>query len=470
MQLTEEQKVAVLKERVFPSSIEVFGRFFFPKYTEKETPAFHREIFRLYEGDEKRIAIGAPRGFAKSTISDLIYLAWAIVHKQTRFALLVSDTYSQAALFLEALKAEFESNDRLRAFYGTLATSKWSEGEIVVGDTMVRAVGAGMKVRGLKFRESRPDLVLVDDLENDELVESQERREKLERWFNGALIPSLAEGGRVIVIGTILHFDSLLNKMLGEESYTEFTKRTYRAIQADGTSLWPEHKSLAEIEKTKQEYLQKGLVDQFYREYMNQVISTENQKFKIEKIRFFQDAELEKKRYNTYITVDRAYSTELTADNTGIVVVSVDDQNVWYVRYAERFKGNDKELIDKLFDLHRFWTPTRMGIEQKAYEFTLKPHLDDEMRRRNYFFVVEPLKDNGRAKNMRIEGLVPRFESGSIYLKREQTDLMDELTQFPRARWDDLADALAYQLGFAETSVQSPQKRPKEHIKITKYG
>lgn len=468
MELTQEQKVTILKERIFPNDVEAFGRFFFPKHLDKPTPVFHKEVFKLFQSGADRIVIGAPRGHAKSTITDLVYLAWAITHEIYRFVLLASDTYSQSVLFLEALKAEFESNEKLRAFYGDLKTDKWSEGEAVIGQTMIKAIGAGMKVRGLKYRESRPDLIIGDDLENDELVESQDRRDKMERWWNGAVIPSLADGGRVIVIGTVLHFDSLLAKMLDAERYTEYTKRTYAAVM-DGKALWPEHQSLEDTERIKAGYAQKGLLDQFYREYMNKVISSENQKFKLEMLKYYTDNEIDRKELNNYITIDRAYSTDKVSDGTGIIVNSVDRENHWYIRVAQWFKGDELELINLLFDLHKYWKPERMGMEQLAYDSTLKPHLEAEMRKRNYFFVIEPLKHEQRSKEKRIEGLIPRFVSGSIHLKRDQTELVDQLTQFPRGRHDDLPDALAYQLDIAEPLVNN-QKHKKEHIKITKYG
>ena len=468
MQLTNQQKQEVLKTRIFPNDIETFGKFFFSHHLKKETPEFHREIFKLYQSDKTRIVIGAPRGHAKSTITDLVFLAWMIVHEHTRFALLISDTYSQAVLFLETLKAELESNELLIAFYGKLQTDKWSEGEIVAGDTMVKAMGAGMKVRGLKYRESRPDLVIADDLENDELVESQDRRLKLERWWNGAVIPSLAENGRVIVIGTTLHFDSLLNKMLSKDQYTEYEKQMYACVM-DGKPLWDEHQSLEDTARIKAEYTQKGLIDQFYREYMNQIISSENQKFKMETLRYYTDKELEQKSFNTYITIDRAYSTEKTSDGTGIIVNSVDIENKWFIRLAEWFKGDELELINRIFDLHKYWKPDRMGMEQMAFDSTIKPHLEDEMRKRNYFFEIEALKHEARSKEKRIEGLIPRFISGSIFLKRDQTELVDQLTQFPRGRHDDLPDALAYQLDIA-SPVQSDIKARKQHVRITKWG
>jgi len=468
MQLNDQQKIAILKQRIFPNDIEAFGKFFYPHHLSKATPRFHGEVYEIYLSDKDRIVRGAPRGHAKSTITDLVYLSWAIVHKKTRFTLLLSDTYSQATLFLETLKSEFENNERLKLFYGDLVNKKWSEGEIIVGDTMVKAIGAGMKVRGLKFRESRPDLVIADDLENDELVESQDRRSKLERWWNGALIPSLSDNGRVIVIGTVLHFDSLLSKMLSDDRYTEYDKKTYAAVM-DGKALWEEHQSLEDTENLKKQYAEKGLIDQFYREYMNKIISSENQKFKLEMFKYYTDNDIDKKVLNNYITIDRAYSTDKVSDGTAIIVNSVDRENKWYIRVAQWFKGNELELIQLIFDLHKFWKPERMGMEQLAFENTLKPHLEEEMRKRNYFFVIEALKHQQVAKEKRIESLIPRFASGSIYIKREHTELIDQLTQFPRGRHDDLPDALAYQNDIADCAMSS-EKKPKQHVKITKYG
>jgi hypothetical protein len=201
MPITLEEKI-IMKEE-FNVDIEQFGQFFFKNHLKLATPEFHRDIYKMYQGNDERIGIGAPRSHAKSTITDIVYLAWIICNKKAHFVLLTSDTYTQSALFLDGLKAELESNDRLKAFYGDLTSAKWAEGELVTNGILIKAIGAGMKVRGLKYKEFRPDLIIVDDLENDELVESKERREKLERWFNGALIPCLAKGGRLIMIGTI---------------------------------------------------------------------------------------------------------------------------------------------------------------------------------------------------------------------------------------------------------------------------
>jgi len=450
MPITYKEKTQAIRE-LYNKDILYFGESALAHHFKKKTPDFHKEVISyLIDEDKKLIALGAPRGHAKSTLVDLLYLLWVILNKKAKFVLLISDTYSQAVLFLDAVKAELEGNELIKQLYGKLESKNWSEGEIIVNGIMIKALGAGMKVRGLKFRENRPDLVIIDDLENDELVQSKDRREKLERWFNGALLPSLSEDGnaRVIVVGTILHFDSLLAKLLQDKTYKNWFKKTYKAIM-DGKALWEEHLNLEQLEEKKKQYTENGQLYLFYSEYMNEPVSSENARFPIEKFSYFTEEEIAKKQLKTFITIDRAYSKEKTADSTGIIVNSVDNDNNWYIRQAERFKGTEQELIDKIVDLKLYYQPVKIGIEQKAFEYTIKPNLERTMRERNCFFVVEELKDGGQNKNRRIESLVPRFLSKSMFFKETQTDLIDELITFPKAVHDDLSDALAYQMTMA---------------------
>lgn len=437
-----------LARGIFERDIEAFGQHFFKNHLKIDTPEFHRYIYKKYQSNLKRIGIGAPRGHAKSTVTDLVYLAWCIVHKKAKFILLVSDTYSQATLFLEALKAELESNDKLIAFYGDLTTKNWSEGEIITNGIMIKALGATMKVRGLKFRESRPDLIIIDDLENDELVENKDRREKLERWFNGALIPSLDKEGRVIIIGTILHYDSLLAKILDKDKYTEYDTKTYRAIM-DGKALWPEHLNLKELEKIKKEYIEKGQASLFYSEYMNDPIDKESQEFKREYFQYRTQDELSKLETNNFLTIDTAISQRDSADYTGFCDNSVDKENKWNIK-AWRKRISPLELIDDLFTLHAQRRYNQIGIEKTIYLQAVKPFLDEEMRKRNTFLPVVELLHNQQAKETRIRGLLPRYASKSVYhIEGQCAELEDEMVTFPKGIHDDTLDATAYQLQIA---------------------
>ena len=200
-------------------------------------PLFHYELWEAACSDHRYVAVGAPRGHAKSTAGTLAYGLAELLFRSSRFALIVSDTEAQAAMFLGAMKAEITENEDLIELFGISKNEKKevklikdTETDIIVefsdGHTFrVIAKGAEQKLRGLNWNGTRPDLLLVDDLENDELVMNQDRREKLRRWFMGALMPCMSPKGKLRMWGTVLHFDSQLNRLLPQEN-GRFTKHT----------------------------------------------------------------------------------------------------------------------------------------------------------------------------------------------------------------------------------------------------
>ncbi len=462
-ELSQEKKLAVLG-KIFETNIEEFGRFFFPNHLSSEIPEFHKKIYKLLLEDHTRLAIGAPRGFAKSTLLSLVYLAWLICMNKAKFVVIVSDTYSQSVLFLDAIKAELESNEKLQAFYGKMTSKNWSEGEIITNGIMVRAVGAGMKVRGLKYRNHRISHILADDLENEDMTNSAERRDKLERWFNGALVPALDKDGKIVVVGTILHYEALLSKLLDKDRYKEYTKRTYRATEDWKTTIWEEHLNIKRLLEIKEEYISKGQGSLFYSEYMNDPITAEFQKFKHEDLKFYDEKDLKRKLLNNYMFIDRAYSLAKTADFTGIVIISVDRENNWYIRIAERFKDTETALVDKIFYYARKFKIKLTGIEQKAFTNTFEPVLNEEMRKRDFYFSMEEVRSLKESKESRIEGLLPKYENGSILFLREHTDLIDEMMRFPKAPHDDLIDSVSFGLKI----IKRPMNRSTGGIAMPK--
>lgn len=206
-------------------------------------------------------AFACPRGHGKTTTVTKGFATWVacewrtLPHFQNEppFILIVSDTLGQARDRALDLRDELESNESIRAAYGDLARvsetdavrpkrgqpsqrfrarRKWTETDFTTtSGVRVVAVGAGSKVRGLLRSGRRPSLILVDDLENDESVQTAAARAKLERWLNKALIPTGIEG-RVVtaVVGTILHADSLLSRLLSEGEYAGWLKRRHAAL------------------------------------------------------------------------------------------------------------------------------------------------------------------------------------------------------------------------------------------------
>src|SRR5687768_6712436 len=162
------------------------------------SPPFHKECWELCCSNEKYVAIAAPRGHAKSTAITLGYGLATLLFRDRKFMLLVSDTESQASMFLGLYKQELQNNNDLIDLFGIKRNEKGlvqflkdSETDIIVECNdghrfRVIAKGAEQKLRGLIWNGSRPDIILCDDMENDELVMNKDRRDKMRRWFDGA--------------------------------------------------------------------------------------------------------------------------------------------------------------------------------------------------------------------------------------------------------------------------------------------
>lgn len=221
----DEGKAAIAARRAHALALdgyEFFCRTYFPHYVKSPTASrLHQHLFkRLPEiiANPKggaREGVIAPRGEAKSTFCSQLFPLWCIARKAKHYIIVAMDVFGQACGMVEAIKAELESNPRLKLDFPEIcgAGAIWREGEAVTANGIkVEGVGAGMKLRGRRHGPHRPDLVILDDIENDEAVRSPDQRDKLDKWVDKAVLNLGAADGSmdVVYVGTVLHYDSVL--------------------------------------------------------------------------------------------------------------------------------------------------------------------------------------------------------------------------------------------------------------------
>ena len=227
-----------------------------------------------------------------------------------------------------------------------------------------------------------------------------------------------------------------------------------KAIRDDGSPLFPERLSLEFLESAKRtmgSYL-------YSNQYQNEIVPEEDRRFKSEWIRYFKTIP---EKTNTFAFIDPAISQADGADYTALVVIRVDDDKYWYVTHANRYKINPTQIVQLVFDVQAQLGPKVIGIEEVAYQKALLYMVDEEMRRRGVILPVTGVKPTtDKTKEMRILGLVPRFEWGRIYLAQGLADFETEFSQFPRGAHDDLMDALAYM----EQIVFYPEKERPTNV------
>lgn len=262
-----------LRKELAAFDMSYFGRAYLPHYFIRKSPHFHEELDEIWSrGVMKgrnplkeakvisrlkgsRQVVAAPRGHAKSTNFTFKDSLHAILYAYKHYILILSDSSEQAEGFLDDIKTELEDNANIIMDFGSLKGDKaWRTGVILTKtDIKAEAIGSGKKVRGRRHRNWRPDLIVLDDIENDENVNTPEQRRKLKNWFDKAVSKAGDTYTDIMYIGTILHYDSLLNNVLQNPRYK--TKK-YRAVisEAVNTKLWDEWESIYTKLLMKQRY------------------------------------------------------------------------------------------------------------------------------------------------------------------------------------------------------------------------
>lgn len=437
-----------------------------------KTPDFHMEMWDLCCSKDPLVAIAAPRMHAKSTAISHAYVLAAVLFRSARFVLLVSDTETQGTNFLNDIKEELRNNEDLVDLFQIKGFPKDTETDVICETAdghsfriMVR--GAEQRVRGLKWNQMRPDLIVIDDLENDEAVASKDRREKLRRWFYGALLPSKAKHGIVRMVGTILHLDSLLNRLMPEDSHpstrrnelkswsvarTAWKAVRYRAHNEDFSKiLWSEMYD-ADFFKTKKEDLtSQGIPDVYAQEYLNYPIDESSAFFKRDDFREIPEYTLReindgKKRVNYYAAVDFAISKGERADWTVIAIAAMDDQGILNLVDLRRGRWDSFEILNEMFAVHKKYDPELFVVERGSIEKALGPVIRSEMVSRGMYMRLHPMTPT-KDKQTRARSIQARLRAGGIKFNKGASwyaEFEDEMVRFPRARHDDMVDAVSW--------------------------
>lgn len=454
--------LAIFKRR---ENIHLFGWFIARPYFPLETPPFHKEILDLIsDKNNRRIGVIAPRGHAKSTTVDMTYPLWAGCFEQEEFIVIISDTYTQAAEFINALKDEFENNPKIKWLFGNMKGDDWQDGEFVLSNGIKYAAkGSGMKIRGIRHRHTRPTLMIFDDIENDENIKSAEQRQKLYHWFTKAAIPALARGGRAVIIGTILHFDSLVNKVMKQQDvFKSWQTRVFYAIttEEDGTeqALWTEHRSLEKLRAMRDDPGDQDFIGSitFAQEYQHKPFSEEDAIIQPDWIKECEPSQVPDKhaRLARVLTIDPAASERQTADFTAMIVADLYTDGNVYIRAIRNQRTSPSVTADTIRELDEIYKPQVIGIEKGALGLVFRDLLEGLP-----VIGLEPDKDKVR----RLLAVSRFFEAGRVYtVKNIQNGqaFREQLIEFPKGTHDDMVDAAAYavRLLFVEGANQVSSK------------
>lgn len=427
-------------------------------------PDFHEMMWRIALSPYPFVAMAAPRGHAKSTGITHSYGLASLLFRESDYALLISDTETQAIMYLEEMRNELSDNKELRKDFGIAEIVKDSQTIVEVKFTdgamfRIQVRGSEQKCRGLKWRNRRPNCVLCDDIESDELVESEQRRDKMRRWFFNALLPACSERVKIRVVGTVLHFDSLLYRLLHDEGWFSCTFRASEGPTSFENILWPDKFPIERLMEKKDDYKRQNNLGGFSQEYYNDPISEEDAFFKREDFSFLEENVGYPSGLTYYSGWDFAISKDKYSAFTCGAVIGVDEEGYWYPVHVTRGHWDAYEIIFNIFAIHLKYSPELMAVEKGQIWDTLEPIFNTECRDKRIFpriFPVQAIKD----KRSRARAFQFKMKAGMVIWNRF-VSWFDacylELIRFDRGPTKDQVDALSWAARMIEDMLALPE-------------
>lgn len=421
-----------------------------------------RQAILDLHGPAPRIIVKAFRGFAKSTLAEEAVTIQAGLEEWC-YGVILGNTVSSAMQRLASIKREINQNTRLMDIFGDLRGPIWREGYIELSSGVsLHAWGARQSMRGAK-QVTRPDFVLIDDLEDLEWVRSAEAIEQNSIWFFSEFLPALADSLRTPIrwIGTPLAENCLLNQMAASGDFLEHIYPVKHLDLETGEWLptWEAKYSLADIDKLEENYTKTGRHREFVQEYMcesdskTEVLFTKDMfHYRPEKPRVWQ---------GLYGMIDPARTTKKKSAMTGWAVWSWDGGGRLTIWEAGGAYLKPDEIIKLMFDLHGRWGLIELGIEEDGLnEWATQPIRDMQVKRGTIPFRAM------RAPHGKIDfikGLQPYFKANTVTLVGTPDAfavLTEQLLSFPRLLID-VPNALAYALMMRAGELVYPDFSPE---------
>ncbi len=494
-----------LRRKLGAVDLEYFGRAYLAHYFVRKSPAFHGELDRIWRdgvmkgknpttqakeisrADGCRRAIEAPRGHAKSTTFTFKDSIHAAAYAYKHYEIILSDSSEQAEGFLGDIKTEFEGNAALREDFGELPGRVWKASVILLTNGVkIEAIGSGKKIRGRRHKQWRPDLIVCDDLENDENVNTAEQRKKLRNWFYKAVSKAGDTYTDIVYIGTLLHFDALLANVANNPSYKtvkyrgviSFAENTelwdaWEAIYTDLTNEKRQEEARAFYEAHEAEMLEGTAVlwkeklsyydlmvirisegeASFNSEIQNEPIDPESCTFQEEWFDFWDDEgkqlpDFSEPRFVFIGANDPSLGKNKKSDTSSIFALAKDTSTGYiYVLIADIAKRKPDQIIEDAIEASRrlkrdYKRPYyQFGVETVQFQY----YFAEIMRQKSaaigeYLPIVEI--NSVQNKDARIQSLQPFVKNGYVKFSKKHKTLLKQMYEYPMGKNDDGPDGL----------------------------
>lgn len=459
-------------------SFEFFCMFYMSHYISHPFSERHKlAILDLQNDEEKRISWSGFRESAKSAIVGLFFPLWCIVSEKYHFFIFLSEDAKMAAEKMMPIIQELQSNKKIIADFGQLyfeqktAFSQFKKKAVDNFETAngikFLSKGMGQSIRGLRYKQYRPEICLPDDLQSAQTLRNKTMRDRDEQYIRAELMSGMDVNGRIIMVGNMQHNDCLMARAKHWEGW----KNIFMPIMEDGIPTWPERyvctdkeadEKNAKIKDKRARFISIEAIKKdkgslvFNQEYMLQPMNTADQIIKLDWINYYEDKDIANKKLTKIMYVDPAVKEKEDSDYTAIAVIGFDDENHAYVLDTFNQKLSFDKIINTTIDKTFEHQPDTVILEDVAAQYYLFQELVKKIMQ------VKAIKPKG-TKRERLMSASHLFENGRVFFKRNQTLLIEQIVNFGATEHDDLQDAVIGSLiyRFIKARPRLFNKRPK---------
>lgn len=457
-------------------SYAFFVKTYFPHLATAPSAKFHVQAAEEIKRNKRlRAVFEWARGLAKSTNMSLMIPLWLMLTQDEQLCMvLVSKSEEMADRLLSEIQGELLTNELLRQDYrDKMKILSSSAGEMITAQgSFFFSCGRGQSPRGVKYKGLRPNYIIIDDIDDDELVRNDARVSLLTDWCNEALMGTMQVGrGRFILVGNRISNKSVLANLAENKTY----KHTrINILDRNGKPSWSEAQTLEEIQDLRLSQGERS----FQKEYMNNPI-TEGAIFKADQIQYTKP--LPWRQYRRLICyTDPSFKNSSNNDYKATILVGKTKEG--YLHVLKAFVAQEKvsTMYEWLYNIRDYAEGNAVYFYMES-NFIQSMHLDDFRKFGEGKGDIIALRGDSRKKPdkfARIEALEPLFSQGIIFFNEKEKDskgmqtLIEQLLLFQRGSkiHDDAPDALEgaiYLLQRKDASTSNlTQATPMKHRRM----
>lgn len=471
---------------------------------ENANAEIHYRLADKYFSRDKQILIESFRGSAKSTIME-----WAVIYTAAKgelpgfgkvdFIAFIGDSAENGVKnFFRNIAAKIDNSPFLQQF---VKIQRKTDGEMELvnvdgRELNLKGYGANTNIRGVRYKNKRPDVVIVDDITTNDAMTSEAIQKTINNNFYKSILPAMHPTRyKIFVIGTPISEKDIIHQLSNNSRWSVHKFpicEKFPCRKEDFVGFWEDRFPYEAVLDKYETMKEAGEAQSFYQEYLLELTDLTTLLVEEEDVNWFDRSHLikAKENYNFYISTDFATSTKKSADYSTIGVWAISSNGGWFLVDGQCVRQTMQENINDLFRYVHKWKPMSVGIESSGQQGGFISILQDMMMQKNIWFDIAKkrgskefgIRPNKDKVHRFVTGVQPKFKQGKVWFPKPDLlnpaldlrllglldELVDELSKFTMAggvkalKHDDAIDLLNQ---LSEMDVYEPTEGSSDELK-----